>query len=77
MQDDDRQQIEIRRGLVVAELEAAVTIVDKANQAEGLDLPVAFGEDVERDVVLPQPYGATRVAVPALRVFSLETSLKC
>jgi hypothetical protein len=27
--------------------------------------------------VLPQPYGATRVAVPALRVFSLETSLKC
>lgn len=61
MQDRDRQPIDIRRGLTGDEQEAAARIVEEANLAEGLDLPIAFGAEFAPDgtaTALPRQYGA-------------------
>src|SRR5215218_1438873 len=60
MRDSAGQQIEIRRGLAIDD-ETAVRIVEEANQAEGLGLPIAFGADFAPDesaIIRPRQYGA-------------------
>ena len=46
MQISGRQSVEVRRAIVADERTSAVAIVEAANAAEGLDLPVGFGEDI-------------------------------
>ncbi|HZG67133.1 MAG TPA: GNAT family N-acetyltransferase [Herpetosiphonaceae bacterium] len=47
MQVSGGQSVEIRKALVAHERPAAIAVVEAANAAEGLDLPLGFGEDFE------------------------------